>query len=114
MEIRATCRRLKHQHTLMMVIIGYLQPMSSGVKTESRHQEVADLSPALKLLANKLEVPAIAISQLNRGPEQRTDKGPQMSDLNRIGRILGRDAAMQNTCAHAWRHQGSPTRPIEA
>ena len=76
MEIRAKCRRLKQQHNLKLVVIDYLQLMSSGKKVESRQQEVSEFSRALKLLAKELEVPVIAISQLNRGPEQRTDKRP--------------------------------------
>ncbi len=85
MEIRAKCRRLKQRHGLKMVIIDYLQLMSSGKKVESRQQEVSEFSRALKLLAKEIEVPVIALSQLNRGPEQRTDKKPQVSDLRESG-----------------------------
>ncbi|WP_445263310.1 replicative DNA helicase [Pseudokineococcus sp. 5B2Z-1] len=87
MEIRSKCRRLKQRHGLKLVVIDYLQLMSSGKRVESRQQEVSEFSRALKLLAKELEVPVIAISQLNRGPEQRTDKRPAMSDLRESGSI---------------------------
>ncbi len=103
MEIRAKCRRLKQRHNLKLVVIDYLQLMSSGKRVESRQQEVSEFSRALKLLAKELEVPVIAISQLNRGPEQRTDKKPQMSDLRESGcltadsRVLRADTGAETT-----------------
>ncbi|MQA86442.1 MAG: replicative DNA helicase [Streptosporangiales bacterium] len=87
MEIRAKCRRLKQRHDLRLVVVDYLQLMSSPRRVESRQQEVSELSRSLKLLAKELDVPVIAISQLNRGPEQRTDKKPQLADLRESGSI---------------------------
>jgi replicative DNA helicase len=87
MEIRAKCRRLKQRHDLRLVIIDYLQLMTSGKRVESRQQEVAEFSRALKLLAKELDVPVIAISQLNRSAEQRTDKKPMLADLRESGSI---------------------------
>ncbi|MCP1388681.1 replicative DNA helicase [Corynebacterium sp. TA-R-1] len=93
MEIRTKARNLKRQHGLDLIVLDYLQLMSSGKKVESRQQEVSEFSRHLKLLAKELEVPVIAISQLNRGPEARTDKKPQLADLRESG-SLEQDADM--------------------
>ncbi len=85
MEIRAKARRLKQRHDLRLVVIDYMQLMTSGKRVESRQIEVSEFSRSLKLLAKELEVPVVAISQLNRGPEQRTDKKPMLSDLRESG-----------------------------
>ncbi|AKK12129.1 replicative DNA helicase [Corynebacterium uterequi] len=87
MEIRSKSRRIKQQYGLDLIVLDYLQLMSSGKKVESRQQEVSEFSRQLKLLAKELEVPLIAISQLNRGPESRTDKRPQLADLRESGSL---------------------------
>ena len=86
-EIRAKARRLKQKTDLKLIVVDYLQLMTSGKKVESRQAEVAEFSRSLKLLAKELDVPVIALSQLNRGPEQRTDKMPQLSDLRETGQL---------------------------
>jgi len=103
MEIRAKCRRLKQRHNLRLVIVDYLQLMSSPKRVENRQQEVSDMSRSLKLLAKEIDVPVVAISQLNRGPEQRNDKRPLLSDLRESGcltaetRVLRADTGTQVT-----------------
>jgi replicative DNA helicase len=93
MEIRAKARRLRQKSDLRLIVIDYLQLMTSGKKHESRQVEVSEFSRQLKLLAKELEVPVVAIAQLNRGPEQRTDKKPMLSDLRESG-SLEQDADM--------------------
>ena len=93
MEIRAKARRLKQRHDLKLVIVDYMQLLSSGKRVESRQLEVSEFSRQMKLLAKELEVPVVALSQLNRGPEQRTDKKPMLSDLRESG-SLEQDADM--------------------
>ncbi|MGY3341224.1 replicative DNA helicase [Streptomyces filamentosus] len=87
MELAAKAHRLKEQHDIKLLTIDYLQLMKSGGRAENRQQEVSDISRNLKLLAKSLRIPVIALSQLNRGPEHRTDKKPMVSDLRESGAI---------------------------
>jgi replicative DNA helicase len=127
-EIRAKCRRLKQRVGLKMVIIDYLQLMTSGKRVESRQQEVSEFSRALKLLAKELQVPVVALSQLNRGPEQRSDKLPALSDLRESGSIeqdadvvilLHRESAYEKENPRAGeadlivaKHRNGPTKTV--
>lgn len=86
-DIRAKARRVKQQHGLDLIVVDYLQLMSSARTFESRQQEVSEYSRSLKLLAKELEVPVVAVAQLNRGPEQRNDKRPMMADLRESGSL---------------------------
>lgn len=132
MEIRAKCRQLKQRHDLRLVIVDYLQLISYGGtrRQDNRQQEVSDLSRSLKLLAKELEVPVVAICQLNRGPEQRTDKRPMMSDLRESGSLeqdadvvvlLHREDAYERESPRAGeadlivaKHRNGPTATITA
>jgi len=86
LEVRTKSRRLKKEHDLGLIIVDYLQLMRSHV-TESREREISDISRSLKALAKELKVPVIALSQLNRAVESRTDKRPQLADLRESGAI---------------------------
>ncbi|MGE2722418.1 replicative DNA helicase [Mycolicibacterium celeriflavum] len=109
MEIRAKARRLSQKAGLRLIVVDYMQLMTSGKKYESRQQEVSDFSRSLKLMAKELDVPVVAISQLNRGPEQRTDKKPMVSDLRESGcltantRILRADTGAESTFGELMR-----------
>jgi replicative DNA helicase len=87
MEIRAKARRLRQRADLRLIVVDYMQLMTSGKKFESRQVEVSEFSRNLKLLAKELDLPVVAISQLNRGPEQRTDKKPMLADLRESGSL---------------------------
>jgi replicative DNA helicase len=109
MEIRAKARRLRQKASLRLIVVDYMQLMTSGKKFESRQVEVSEFSRNLKLLAKELEVPVVAISQLNRGPEQRTDKKPMLADLRESGcltagtRILRADTGAEVTFGELMR-----------
>jgi replicative DNA helicase len=113
MEIRAKARRLKQRHDLRLIVIDYMQLMTSGKKVESRQLEVSEFSRNIKLLAKELDVPVIALSQLNRGPEQRSDKRPMLSDLRESG-SLEQDADMVILLNRDDVYEKESTRPGEA
>ena len=128
MEIRAKARRLKQRHDLRLIVIDYMQLMTSGKKVESRQLEVSEFSRQIKLLAKELEIPVVALSQLNRGAEQRADKRPMMSDLRESGSLeqdadmvilLHREDAYEKESPRAGeadlivaKHRNGPTRDL--
>ena len=87
LEMRAKARRLKSEHGLGLIIVDYLQLMQGKTNYENRTQEISEISRSLKAMAKELDVPVLALSQLNRGLENRTDKRPQLSDLRESGAI---------------------------
>jgi replicative DNA helicase len=87
LEIRAKARRLHAQHDLGLIVVDYLQLMRADSRVENRVEQVGQMSRGLKILARELHVPVIALSQLNRAVEQRTDKVPLLSDLRESGSI---------------------------
>jgi len=87
LEMRAKCRRLKAEHGLGLIMVDYLQLVSGSGRVENRQQEISSISRSLKGLAKELEVPVLALSQLSRAPEARTDRRPQLSDLRESGAL---------------------------
>ena len=128
MEIRAKARRLKQRHDLRLIVVDYLQLMTSPKRVENRQQEVAEMSRSLKLLAKELGVPVVALSQLNRASEQRSDKRPQLSDLRESGSVeqdadmvilLHREDAYERESPRAGeadlivaKHRNGPTKDV--
>lgn len=86
-ELRSKCRKYKMEHNLGIIIIDYLQLMTGNKKTDSRQQEISDISRSLKEVARELSVPVVALSQLSRAVEQRPDHRPMLSDLRESGAI---------------------------
>ena len=86
-ELRSKCRKYKLEHNLGIIMIDYLQLMQGSRKSESRQQEISDISRSLKEIARELQVPVVALSQLSRAVEQRPDHRPMLSDLRESGAI---------------------------
>jgi replicative DNA helicase len=87
LEMRAKSRRLKAEHNLGLVVVDYLQLMRGRANSETREQEISDISRSLKALAKELRLPVLALSQLNRKVEDRGDRRPQLADLRESGAI---------------------------
>lgn len=129
LQLRTKCRRLHLEFGLDLVILDYLQLMSSGTRSENRVQEVSYISRNLKVLARELNVPVLAAAQLSRAVEQRADKEPQLSDLRESGsleqdadvvmfihrpELYEKDTVMQNTAQiKIAKHRNGPTGDID-
>jgi replicative DNA helicase len=87
LELRARCRRIKAEHNIGLVLVDYLQLMRTNRRTDSRELEISDISRSLKALAKEINIPVVALSQLNREVEKRSDKRPMLSDLRESGAI---------------------------
>lgn len=123
MEIRGKCRRLKSQGGLGLVVVDYLQLMRSSRKVENRNQEIGEIARSLKALAKELDVPVLALSQLNRSVEMREDKRPMLGDLRESGSIeaeadlvmfIYRDAYYKAKELNADQQNWDPDRTEEA
>lgn len=114
LELRARARRLKSEKGLGMVVIDYLQLMRTSRKTDSRELEISDISRSLKGLAKEMNVPVVALSQLNRKVEERSDKRPMLSDLRESGAIeQDADVIMFVYRDDVYKHQKPADRPIQ-
>lgn len=129
LQLRTKCRRLHLEHQLDLILVDYLQLMSSGVRSENRVQEVSYISRNLKILARELSVPVLAAAQLSRAIEQRADKEPQLSDLRESGsleqdsdvvmfihrpELYEKDTLKQNLAQiKVSKHRNGPTGTIE-
>jgi replicative DNA helicase len=127
LQLRTKCRRLHLEHQLDLIIVDYIQLMSSDNRTENRVQEVSFISRNLKVLARELNVPVLAAAQLSRAVEQRTDKRPVLSDLRESGSLeqdsdivmfihrpdmLDKDSPRQNIAELIIaKHRNGPTHP---
>ncbi len=111
-ELRSKCRKYKLEHNLGVIIIDYLQLMSGGKRSESRQQEVSEISRALKALARELDVPVIALSQLSRAVEQREDKRPMLSDLRESGAIEQDADVVMFLYRDDYYHKDSPKKGV--
>jgi replicative DNA helicase len=129
LQLRTKCRRLHMEYKLDLILVDYLQLMSSGIRSENRVQEVSYISRNLKMLARELHVPVLAAAQLSRAIEQRTDKEPQLSDLRESGsleqdsdivmfihrpELYDQDASKKNIAQiKVSKHRNGPTGMIE-